>query len=577
MGRRGPAPTPTKVKLLRGETRPSRLNLREPLPSRDVPKMPADMDPEAKVVWRRVLRDMRHTGVIRAADADVLRCYCEAVSRYAQAARLLAQSGPLVAKRDREPGQEPAPPGRPRQRRRDPPVRPRTRPVAVGAGGPADRARARDGLADRRHRPPAAAPGGRRCGLSRGPRCPLRRPALRRVLRALHPPHQGPLGRPAAHLRGLAARVLVGGARVRPRHRPPHLQRGRSRAPRARTPSRRWPGRRPLHARRRRRERARGLRRRRRPEPGRHRHGPVDQHGPASPCSCSIASGPTATGSSARATAGSCAPCPPTARSSTASTRRPTSSTSSTPTSRPSCTPRSRPAPAPASSRSRSGSATAGVAGEGILADLYESMFSGTGELEDRGSLLIYRDRVNGTLIYWYGAPRDADIEDPAVWFACNPRPGCTTASTWAPVRAAQGPRRAARMAPLPPQPVPGHRGRVAPRRGVGRVSRRPPAQRRAAGRRRHRPEPGRRARGDRRRAAPGGSRRGEVAGVRARVRHGHRVDRGDARHLPRAARRATRCRRPPTRRRSARSPGPPSRSTGWPSASRPRCSSRTA
>lgn len=64
---------------------------------------------------------------------------------------------------------------------------------------------------------------------------------------------------------------------------------------------------------------------------------------------------------------------------------------------------------------------TAGVAGEGILADLYESMFSGSGTLEDRGSLLIYRDRVNGTLIYWYGAPRDADIEDPATWFACNP------------------------------------------------------------------------------------------------------------------------------------------------------------
>jgi phage terminase large subunit-like protein len=64
---------------------------------------------------------------------------------------------------------------------------------------------------------------------------------------------------------------------------------------------------------------------------------------------------------------------------------------------------------------------TAGVAGEGILADLYESMFSGSGTLEDRGSLLVYRDRVNGTLIYWYGAPKDADIEDPAVALACNP------------------------------------------------------------------------------------------------------------------------------------------------------------
>jgi P27 family predicted phage terminase small subunit len=66
------------------------------MPAPDVPKIPADMDAEAKIVWRRVLRDMRHTGVIRAADADVLRCYCEAVSRYAQAARLYAQSGPIT-------------------------------------------------------------------------------------------------------------------------------------------------------------------------------------------------------------------------------------------------------------------------------------------------------------------------------------------------------------------------------------------------------------------------------------------------------------------------------------------------
>ena len=50
-------------------------------------------------MWRHVLRDMRHTRVVRAADTDVLRAYCEAVSRYAQAARLYAQSGPIV-KRD---------------------------------------------------------------------------------------------------------------------------------------------------------------------------------------------------------------------------------------------------------------------------------------------------------------------------------------------------------------------------------------------------------------------------------------------------------------------------------------------
>lgn len=64
----------------------------------------------------------------------------------------------------------------------------------------------------------------------------------------------------------------------------------------------------------------------------------------------------------------------------------------------------------------------AGVAGEGLLADLYDSMFTGSGELEQVNDYLtIYRDRVNGVLTYWYGAPRDADIEDPAVWRGCNP------------------------------------------------------------------------------------------------------------------------------------------------------------
>ena len=121
---------------------------------------------------------------------------------------------------------------------------------------------------------------------------------------------------------------------------------------------------------------------------------------------------------------------------------------------------------------------TAGVAGEGILAELFESMFSGTGELEDRGSLLIYRDRVNGTLIYWYGAPRDADIEDPAVWYAANPVSLAPRRQVpGRPVRAASGSRRAPRVAPLPPQPVRRLRGRLAPRRRLARHDRRPAAQ----------------------------------------------------------------------------------------------------
>ncbi len=96
MGRRGFPAAPGSVKLALGETRPSRVNFLEPSPRRHAPSMPKDMDGGAKAVWRRVLREMGHTEVIRAADADVLRCYCEAVSQYQSSMRMLVSSSPLV-------------------------------------------------------------------------------------------------------------------------------------------------------------------------------------------------------------------------------------------------------------------------------------------------------------------------------------------------------------------------------------------------------------------------------------------------------------------------------------------------
>lgn len=96
MARRGPAPTPTALKLARGETRPSGLNYEEPTPRRRLPTMPKDIDPEARRVWRRVLREMGETRVVTAADADLLRAYCEAVASYVRNRRLLSESGALV-------------------------------------------------------------------------------------------------------------------------------------------------------------------------------------------------------------------------------------------------------------------------------------------------------------------------------------------------------------------------------------------------------------------------------------------------------------------------------------------------
>jgi len=95
MGERGPVRTPTRIRVLHGESRPSQVNHNEPQPG-GAPRMPPGMGKGGRSVWRRVIRDFGHTGVLTAADADVLRSYCDAVARYEQAAILLEEMGPVV-------------------------------------------------------------------------------------------------------------------------------------------------------------------------------------------------------------------------------------------------------------------------------------------------------------------------------------------------------------------------------------------------------------------------------------------------------------------------------------------------
>jgi P27 family predicted phage terminase small subunit len=96
MGRHGPPREPAALRIHKGETRPSQVNYLEPVPRWSRPVMPADMDARAKAVWRRVMREMAPADVIRGADTDVLRCFCEAVADYAEARRQLHATGLLV-------------------------------------------------------------------------------------------------------------------------------------------------------------------------------------------------------------------------------------------------------------------------------------------------------------------------------------------------------------------------------------------------------------------------------------------------------------------------------------------------
>jgi len=99
MGRRGPQPIPTAEKIRRGETRPSVLNLTEPIPRQVTPRIPVGMSPAARAVWTRILRETPK-GQLVAADTDIIVAYCEAVVRYRRASKAYGDSVGILKGRD---------------------------------------------------------------------------------------------------------------------------------------------------------------------------------------------------------------------------------------------------------------------------------------------------------------------------------------------------------------------------------------------------------------------------------------------------------------------------------------------
>jgi len=95
MGKRGPAPRPTNLRILHGD-KPSRINYNEPKPRDGIPNAPSYMDEDAKRVWRYTLEQLRPTGMVTKADRDMLAAYCVAVVQFERATRLVQQAGVLI-------------------------------------------------------------------------------------------------------------------------------------------------------------------------------------------------------------------------------------------------------------------------------------------------------------------------------------------------------------------------------------------------------------------------------------------------------------------------------------------------
>lgn len=101
MGKRGPAPKPTQLRVLHGE-RPYRINSNEPQPAPGLPAPPAELDEAGRRIWDFVVTELDAMGLAQRPDIHQLHPYVEEVRLHTQVSVLVSKAGPLIKDRDNE-------------------------------------------------------------------------------------------------------------------------------------------------------------------------------------------------------------------------------------------------------------------------------------------------------------------------------------------------------------------------------------------------------------------------------------------------------------------------------------------
>ena len=93
MGRRGPPPKPTHLKVIAGNPGKYPLNTREPQSRKAVPRCPEWLPDEAKAEWRWMVHELKVMGLLSAADKHALTVYCQTWARWRAAEDFIAKHG----------------------------------------------------------------------------------------------------------------------------------------------------------------------------------------------------------------------------------------------------------------------------------------------------------------------------------------------------------------------------------------------------------------------------------------------------------------------------------------------------
>jgi P27 family predicted phage terminase small subunit len=101
MGKRGPAPQPTNIRLLRGNPGKRPFNKREPQPTPKAPEPPPFLKREALEEWHRLAPELERLGLLTIVDRAGLAAYCQAYQRWIQAERKVNREGLVLNAKSR--------------------------------------------------------------------------------------------------------------------------------------------------------------------------------------------------------------------------------------------------------------------------------------------------------------------------------------------------------------------------------------------------------------------------------------------------------------------------------------------
>lgn len=93
MGRRGPPPTPTALKILRGNPGRRPLNPNEPQPERASPTCPEWMPPAGRTEWERIVPELDRLNMLTLLDIGMLEGLCNAYARAIRADKEVEERG----------------------------------------------------------------------------------------------------------------------------------------------------------------------------------------------------------------------------------------------------------------------------------------------------------------------------------------------------------------------------------------------------------------------------------------------------------------------------------------------------